>query len=771
LCKSYEFAWTCLDNYESTFKDENVPDYETSELFMYKASIMEEAGKFEEALDCVKTHDKEIVDKLGLNEMKARINMFLCRFDEAAELYRKLVGVNPENHQYVLGYMANQPKFQRFWPPLPPPQGANSSSTTADVPSSICSFPQSTHPEAMPVWGWLAPEHAIKPNTRYAIGCRQHKRRIDTYQPMTTLTDEEEDAVIQFFDELESAHPKSDALQRLILFFLAGARFEKRCDLFLRKRIRKGIPSLFKMIRPLYFQDGKAAIVEKLLHQYVKCLQEEIAWFGPVLGEDAKTPTYDEEEAPSCYLFSLMVLGEHYDFMGFTEKAIEYTDQAITHTPTFVEIYSSKARIYKHAGDFESSARCFDEVRQMDLADRFLNTQCVRALLRVDDVQQGMEKALLFSKEPDSPEAANLHDMQCMWYESAVGRSYTRQKNYGKALKKFSETFKHFNDIAEDQFDFHNYCLRKTTLKTYVAMLRMQERLYSHKFYRRAAKDAIRIYLELFDMAKRGEGPLKKSTDAPEEELSAEEKKKLKHKKKREEKAKQEEAAKKAAIAPGAKPKKIDEDPEGEKLLEKDPMEEACKLCKALVQSCRNDTATHILTYDIMSRQGKLLQCLQALIKLWELIGKELVHYKIIAPLAHFCFVADIDNKDMPAAVKEVIMCELSPVLAPELDGKPFDSVATLRASATKIVDKVEKRLKESNTMPLAEVLYSLQCLKHAGRDMKSFLESWKPEGAFSLKECKKLLAYFGKEYGLDSSVYSRFKSRCMEIFPLLVLK
>jgi peptide alpha-N-acetyltransferase len=322
LCKSYEFAWTCLDNYESTFKDENVPDYETSELFMYKASIMEEAGKFEEALDCVKTHDKEIVDKLGLNEMKARINMFLCRFDEAAELYRKLVGVNPENHQYVLGYMANQPKFQRFWPPLPPPQGANSSSTTADVPSSICSFPQSTHPEAMPVWGWLAPEHAIKPNTRYAIGCRQHKRRIDTYQPMTTLTDEEEDAVIQFFDELENAHPKSDALQRLILFFLAGARFEKRCDLFLRKRIRKGIPSLFKMIRPLYFQDGKAAIVEKLLHQYVKCLQEEIAWFGPVLGEDAKTPTYDEEEAPSCYLFSLMVLGEHYDFMASQRKPL-----------------------------------------------------------------------------------------------------------------------------------------------------------------------------------------------------------------------------------------------------------------------------------------------------------------------------------------------------------------------------------------------------------------------------------------------------------------
>merc|ERR1712217_999261 len=150
------------------------------------------------------------------------------------------------------------------------------------------------------------------------------------------------------------------------------------------------------------------------------------------------------------------------------------------HTPTFVEIYACKARIYKHSGDLKESAKWFNEARSMDLADRFLNTQCVRGFLRVDDIQ-------------------------CMWYESAVGRSYCRQKNFGKALKEFEQTFKHFNDIAEDQFDFHNYCLRKTTLKSYVAMLRMQERLYSHKFYRRAAKDTIRIYLDFYDQKARGD--------------------------------------------------------------------------------------------------------------------------------------------------------------------------------------------------------------------------------------------------------------------------
>merc|ERR1712110_1407940 len=151
-----------------------------------------------------------------------------------------------------------------------------------------------------------------------------------------------------------------------------------------------------------------------------------------------------------------------------------------------------------------------------------------------------MEKALMFShsKEPDSPEAANLHDMQCMWYESAVGRSYCRQLKHGKALKKFSETFKHFNDIAEDQFDFHNYCLRKTTLKAYVAMLRMQERLYSHKHYRRAGKDAIKIYLELYDRKARGEpyGAAAADDENKDGDMSKEDKKKQKHKNKRDKK-------------------------------------------------------------------------------------------------------------------------------------------------------------------------------------------------------------------------------------------
>lgn len=770
LCKSFEFAWTCLDNYENTFKDEDVPAYEVSELFLYKAAIMEEAGKFEEALECLKQHEKQIVDKLGFLEAKARLLMYLGRSAEASEVYAQLIKKNPEDHRYILCHMANLAKFQRFWPALPAPaiadaEGDGEKMAEGNIPRTISSFPDTIHPLGTPIWGWPEPQKTVKPNKRVAIGTRLHKRRMDPYEPAVKLTPEDEEEVQKHFEELQAQHPKCDAMKRVLLHFITGDRFKQKLDEYLRPRIRRGIPSLFRMMRPFYFQNGKVEVIEKLLLQYAESLQKEIPTFGPWVKENS-----DElkEEPPTCYLFTLMVLSEHFDFLGQSTNALEYCDKAVEHTPTLVELYTCKAKLYRHAGDLKASAQVYEEVRSMDLADRYLNCVCVKAMLRLDDTQGGMEKALLFSKEPDSQESANLHDMQCMWYESAVGRSYVRQRKYGRALKMFSETFKHFSDIAEDQFDFHNYCLRKTTLKAYVGMLRMQERLYSHKFYRRAAKDAINIYIELFDMKARGEALPGTSTEGNDGgEMSAAEKKRMKHKARREAKATEKDSKANQGAAAGGKAKKVDDDPEGKKLLEKDYMEEANKIVKKLVVNCSSEVATHTLTYDVAARQGKLLHCLQAIIRLWEIADKDTMYYKLAAPLSHFCFVADLERKDMPDAVRVVVLSEIAPVLGSD---QPFADVATLRLAATKIVDEVEKRVRQTPEMPVAEVLHYLKCMKHAGRDCKSFLEEeWHPKGAFALKECEKMLRYLETEYGIDSVAREQFKKRCLELFPLMV--
>lgn len=272
-------------------------------------------------------------------------------------------------------------------------------------------------------------------------------------------------------------------------------------------------------------------------------------------------------------------------------------------------------------------------------------------------------------------------------------------------------------------------------------------------------------------MKARGEmtGVLSSNGDANEADMTAADKKKLKHKKQREAKKAEAEKSTQPTAGAGGKPKKVDDDPDGLKLLEKDPIEEACKLVKTLVLYCGLEPATHVLTYEVFSRKCRLLHCLQALLRLWHQSGRDQLYYKLVAPLAHFCFVMDLEAKDMPRAVREVILSELAPVLGADSEG-PFESVAALRAAATCVMDSVDRRIRESPELPLIEVLYSLKALKHAGRDCKGFLEKWNPQSAFALKDCNKVLKYIGKEYGKDSSIWENFKKRCLETFPLMVI-
>jgi peptide alpha-N-acetyltransferase len=761
LRENYEFAWTCIENYENTFKDENVTDYEHSETYLYKASIMEEAGKLEEALECLDTNEKQIVDKIGMLEQKGKLLMFLGKYDECKEVFKRLIDFNKEHHIYYLSYLASHTEFHKFFPPLPYP-----GIEAGDIPKNIVAFPQSMHPQATPIYGWLSPDRGSGPKPRITVGKRTVKARADTCAPTAPLSDEDAEKLCGWFDALQAEYPKAEAPQRLLLYFLEGDRFSNRLDQYLRPRIRKGIPSIFRTLKPLYSQEGKSALIEKLLEQYLECLAKEESFF------DACPAEGTDEEAPSSLLFTYLMAAEHFDFVGETSRALELADLAMKHTPTFVEIYLCKARIYKHAGDLQKSTELFDEVRNMDLADRYLNCQAVKAMLRVDDVEQAMDKALLFSRDPETQtgvgplRAGNLHDMQAMWYECAVGRSYTRQKNYGKALKLYEETFRHFQDISEDQFDFHNYCLRKCTLRTYVEMLRMQEKLYAHKFFRRSAKDAIKIRLKLYDQQVSGEADAAaKEEEAKEAEMSASDKKKAKHAAKRAKKADEPKKAATGAAAQG-KGKKVAEDPDGNKLLEKDHMEEAMKLLKTLVRHCDGDTATHKLQYEVLRRQSKWLPCLQAIVRLWKLCGQDATHFKLVEALAHFCYVADLESAETPAVVREVILEEIAPVLSCE----NLANIADIKVKASPIIDKVVSRMKGTHSLPVVEVLAGIKCMKHAGRDPKVFLSSWRPEGAFCLKDCKKMLHYLTEEFGADSDVRNTFKARCLEVFPLFVV-
>uniref|UniRef100_A0A0N5AFS7 N-alpha-acetyltransferase 16, NatA auxiliary subunit n=1 Tax=Syphacia muris TaxID=451379 RepID=A0A0N5AFS7_9BILA len=433
--------------------------------------------------------------------------------------------------------------------------------------------------------------------------------------------------------------PRSAAAKRAPLYFLKGSEFEALLVPYLIAGLRKGVPSLFKNLVPLYSDEEKVKFLGKLLIDFVNRLEGN-GYSGASLDGNVLP------ESPTTVLWLYYLTAQHYDKLGLIEKAHYFIDKALQHTPTLIELYAVKAKIYKHAGDPNEAARIMEQAQALDTADRYINSKCAKYMLRANMISEAEQMCSKFTREGVNA-SQNLNEMQCMWYEVECARAYERIANYGEALKKCHEVDRHFTGMYEDQYDFHTYCIRKMTLCAYIQLLRLEDVLRKHKFYYQAAEVAIRIYLRMHD---RPEDfcPTKKTC---EDNLSAVELKKLKKKQKKEK-------AKEALEAAKQKPqntKKVDVELDGfapepldtEKLLKvSDPLEEASKFVQPLLQLKSNEIGAYLLGFEVYYRKKKVLLMLQCINKLIRMDADDPRVHVALAKYLHF-----ISNTELTGTV------------------------------------------------------------------------------------------------------------------------
>ncbi|XP_009778993.1 N-terminal acetyltransferase A complex auxiliary subunit NAA15 [Nicotiana tabacum] len=568
-------------------------------------------------------------------------------------------------------------------------------------------------------------------------------------------TADEIDRLETLYRALAQQYNRSSAVKRIPLDFLRDDKFREAAENYIRPLLTKGVPSLFSDLHPLYDHPGKADILGELVLKLEQSLKSTGGYPGSV-----------EKEPPSTLMWTLFYLAQHYDRCGKYDIALTKIDEAIEHTPTVIDLYSVKSRVLKHAGDLTAAAALADEARCMDLADRYVNSECVKRMLQADQVTLAEKTAVLFTKDGDQHN--NLYDMQCMWYELASGESYFRQGELGRALKKFLAVEKHYADITEDQFDFHSYCLRKMTLRTYVEMLKFQDRLHSHAYFRKAACGAIRCYLKLYD------SPLKSASEEDDEmsKLPPSQKKKLKQKlRKAEARAKKEadvknEESNAANVTKSGKRhvKPVDPDPHGEKLIQiEDPLAEASKYLKLLLKHSSDCLETHLLSFEVNMRKQKILLALQAI--------KYLMRLDADDPKSHLClikFFHKIDSLPTPVTDTEKLIWGVLEAERPtfsQLHGKSL-----IDANNT-FLEKHRESL--MHRAAVAELLYVLEPNKKA-EAVKLILDSANDlvpiDGAqgnvssWKLNDCitvHKLL----ETTLADRDAASRWKVRCAEYF------
>jgi tetratricopeptide (TPR) repeat protein len=169
---------------------------------------------------------------------------------------------------------------------------------------------------------------------------------------------------------------------RLALHVATGQEFKDLIKPYLTNALTKGIPSLFADLKPLYRDPAKRQVIEDTVEEFRATLAT------------PSTPTNGSVE-PTTYLWALYLLAQHHSYLGRHKQALEILDVAITHTPTLPELYMTRARALKRAGDPHGAARAMNDARLLDGQDRFINTKTGKYLLRAGMVT---EADAIFSK-------------------------------------------------------------------------------------------------------------------------------------------------------------------------------------------------------------------------------------------------------------------------------------------------------------------------------------------------------------------------------------
>ncbi|KAL8189827.1 UNVERIFIED_CONTAM: N-alpha-acetyltransferase 16, NatA auxiliary subunit, partial [Gekko kuhli] len=311
LLKDYDMALKLLEEFRKTQQiPPNKIDYEYSELILYQNQVMREADLFRESLEHIETYEKQICDKLMVEEIKGEMLLKLERLKEASEVYRELIDRNAENWHYYEGL-----------------------------------------------------ERALQPRT---------------------LEDR-----LQVYEEISKRHPRAVSPRRLPLNFVTGEKFRELMDKWLRVNFSKGCPPLFTTLKSLYYNTEKVSTIQELVTGYEASLKT-CDLFSPYENR--------EREPPTTLLWVRYFLAQHFDKLGQFSVALDYINSAIASTPTLIELFYLKARIYKHVGNLTEAARWMDEAQSLDTADRFVNSKCAQYMLRANMVKEAEEMCSKFTR-------------------------------------------------------------------------------------------------------------------------------------------------------------------------------------------------------------------------------------------------------------------------------------------------------------------------------------------------------------------------------------
>lgn len=268
-----------------------------------------------------------------------------------------------------------------------------------------------------------------------------------TLPTLLPLTDEQRKKLLDAYKtDIYPLYGKSSAANRIPMNLVDGASFRNSLDIFIRKGLVKGVPSLCLELSTflLVAKDGRYEIttdaIEVKSHANFMLIVDLVDGYISSLTSKHKLLSDDEfEEPPSTELWTWYLRAGLHELAGEYGEGIAILDKCLEHTPTAVDFYELKARLLKCAGDIKAAVETVDTGRDLDRQDRYINNQTTKYMLEAGMETEALNRISMFTKHEGNPEV-NLYDMQCCWYELGLAACFAQKRDWGKALKKYCKS-------------------------------------------------------------------------------------------------------------------------------------------------------------------------------------------------------------------------------------------------------------------------------------------------------------------------------------------
>ena len=154
--------------------------------------------------------------------------------------------------------------------------------------------------------------------------------------PESPLSTEQQAQVKEVLLFYASKFPRVNGHLRVGLRHLEGDDFAELLKMYMKPLLLKGAPSVMSDLKEFYGHPAKRQMIGEQLLAYLASMEENMTL----------EPQDEDELDPTVTLWLYYFTSHHFMYVRNIAKALEYVDLAIEHTPTLLELYTLKGKIF-----------------------------------------------------------------------------------------------------------------------------------------------------------------------------------------------------------------------------------------------------------------------------------------------------------------------------------------------------------------------------------------------------------------------------------------